>query len=35
MNDFELSEKFLLSLTVGEGYNDVIVTKRTKIHCQL
>lgn len=29
MNDFEMAEKFLLSLNVGEGYNDVIVTKRT------
>ena len=28
-NDFEMAEKFLLSLNVGEGYNDVIVTKRT------
>lgn len=28
MNFIE-SEKFLLNLTVGEGYNDVIVVKRT------
>lgn len=26
---FKESEKFLLSLNVGEGYNDVVVTKRT------
>lgn len=30
MSDFECSEKFLLSLKVGEGYNNVYVTKRTK-----
>ena len=30
MSDFEFAEKFLLSLNVGEGYNDVIVTKKTK-----
>lgn len=28
--NFIQSEKFLLSLNVGEGYNDVVVTKRTK-----
>ena len=27
--NFAQSEMFLLSLNVGEGYNDVIVTKRT------
>jgi hypothetical protein len=30
MTDFRESEKFLLSLNVGEGYNDIIVTKKTK-----
>ena len=28
--DFRESEKFLLSLNVGEGYNDIVVTKKTK-----
>jgi len=28
--DFRESEKFLLSLKVGEGYNDIVVTKKTK-----
>jgi hypothetical protein len=28
--DFRESEKFLLSLEVGEGYNNIIVTKKTK-----
>jgi len=28
--NFIQSEKFLLSLNVGEGYNDVVLTKRTK-----
>jgi hypothetical protein len=27
---FKEPEKFLLSLNVGEGYNDVVLTKRTK-----
>lgn len=26
---FMESEKFLLSLNIGEGYNDIVVTKRT------
>jgi hypothetical protein len=26
---FKDAEKFLLSLNVGEGYNDIVVTKRT------
>jgi hypothetical protein len=30
MTDFRDSEKFLLSLNVGEGYNDIVVTKKTK-----
>jgi hypothetical protein len=30
MADFRDSEKFLLSLNVGEGYNDIVVTKKTK-----
>ena len=30
MNDFEFAESFLLSLNVGEGYNDVVVVKKTK-----
>jgi hypothetical protein len=30
MIDFRDSEKFLLSLNVGEGYNDIVVTKKTK-----
>jgi len=30
MNDFEFAERFLLSLNVGEGYNDVVVVKKTK-----
>jgi len=28
--DFKEAEIFLLQLKVGEGYNDVVVTKRTK-----
>jgi hypothetical protein len=28
--DFRESEMFLLSLKVGEGYNDIIVTKKSK-----
>ena len=29
-NNFECGERFLLSLNVGEGYNDVVVVKKTK-----
>ena len=27
--DFRTAEQYLLSLNIGEGYNDVIVVKRT------
>lgn len=28
--DFIKSEIFLLSLNIGEGYNDIVITKKTK-----
>ena len=28
--NFKQSEMFLLSLNVGEGYNDVVINRRTK-----